>query len=108
AGRTVKISLTIWGGTFAVISSEFARLPSGFLMAMEPLDNGKTLCHGIVYARRTAALLRWLDPFRLWLRTLFTHGYLKEEARQLRATRYNPGSLGPSDQDMIDFFHWVV
>jgi aminopyrrolnitrin oxygenase len=108
AGRTVKISLTIWGGTFAVISSEFARLPSGFLMAMEPLDNGQTLCHGIVYARRTSALLRGLDPFRLWLRTLFTHGYLKEEARQLRATRYNPGSLGPSDQDMIDFFHWVA
>jgi len=111
AGRTVKISLTIWGGTFAVISSQFERLPSGFLMAMEPLGDrqtGQTLCHGIVYARRLPALLRWLDPFRLWLRTLFTHGYLKEEARQLRATRYNPGSLGPSDQDMIDFFHWVV
>lgn len=108
AGRTVKISLTIWGGTFAVISSQFERLPSGFLMAMEPLDNGQTLCHGIVYARRVPALLRWLDPFRLWMRTLFTHGYLKEEARQLRATRYNPGSLGPNDQDMIDFFNWVV
>ena len=42
------------------------------------------------------------------LRRLFTYGYLKEEARPLRSTRYNPRSLGQNDQDMIDFFHWVA
>jgi hypothetical protein len=108
AGRTVKITLTIWGGTFAVITAGFERLQSGFLMAMEPLEDGRTLCHGIVQARRGGGPLRVFDPLRLRLRRLFTFGYLKEEARQLRATRYNPRSLGPDDQDMIDFFHWVA
>jgi nitrite reductase/ring-hydroxylating ferredoxin subunit len=108
AGRTVKISLTIWGGTFAVITAEFEHLRSGFLMAMEPLEDGSTRCHGIVQAHRSGGPLRAFDPLRLRLRRLFTFGYLKEEARQLRATRYNPRSLGPDDQDMIDFFHWVA
>jgi len=108
AGRTVKITLTIWGGTFAVITAEFERLKSGFLMAMEPLEDGQTRCHGIVLARRAQAPLRAFDPLRLRLRRLFTFGYLKEEARLLRATRYNPRSLGPDDQDMIEFFQWVA
>ncbi|HEV2853890.1 MAG TPA: Rieske 2Fe-2S domain-containing protein [Thermoanaerobaculia bacterium] len=108
AGRTVKITLTIWGGTFAVITADFERLRSGFLMAMEPLESGQTLCHGIVCARRAPGPLALFDPLRLKVRRLFTHGYLKEEARLLRSTRYNPGSLGPNDQEMIDFFNWVA
>jgi nitrite reductase/ring-hydroxylating ferredoxin subunit len=103
AGATVKTTLTIWGGTFAVITADFERVRSGFFMAMEPLEDGRTMCHGIVCARRSL-----LAPLQLRLRRLFTFGYLKEEASRLRATRYNPGSLGPNDQDMIDFFHWVA
>jgi hypothetical protein len=108
AGRTVKITLTIWGGTFAVITSDFERVRSGFLIVMEPLEDGRTLCQGIVLAQRAPAWLRPFAALQLWVRRLFTFGYLKEEARQLRSTRYNPGSLGPNDQDMIDFFNWVA
>jgi len=106
--KRVETTLTIWGGTFAVITADFGRLKSGFLMAMEPLEDGRTLCHGIVCAPRGHTLLRPLVPLKLRLRRLFTHGYLKEEARRLRGTRYDPGHLGPNDQDMIDFFHWVT
>jgi nitrite reductase/ring-hydroxylating ferredoxin subunit len=104
AGRTVKTTLTIWGGTFAVITADFERVRSGFLMPMEPLEDGRTRCHGIVLAPRA----RLLAPLQAWLRRLFTHGYLKEEVRRLHSTRYNPGSLGENDQDMIDFFQWVA
>jgi nitrite reductase/ring-hydroxylating ferredoxin subunit len=103
AGQTVRTTLTIWGGTFAVITADFERVRSGFFMAMEPLEDGRTMCHGIVCARQSL-----FAPLALRVRRLFTHGYLKEEARRLRSTRYNPGSLGPNDQDMIDFFHWVA
>ncbi|MFL6258071.1 MAG: Rieske 2Fe-2S domain-containing protein [Thermoanaerobaculia bacterium] len=108
AGRTVRTTLTIWGGTFAVITADFERVRSGFLMAMEPLEDGRTLCHGIVLAPRPRGPLSLMTPLQLRLRRLFTFGYLKEEARRLRSTRYKPGSLGPADQDMIDFFHWVA
>lgn len=108
AGRKVAITLTIWGGTFAVITAEYERISSGFSIAMEPLPGGQTLCRGIVYARRGSGPLRLLDRRRLALRTLFTHGYLEEEAARLRGTRYQPASLGAGDQEMIDFFHWAA
>ena len=103
AGRTVRTTLTIWGGTFAVITADFERVPSGFLMAMEPMEDGRTLCHGVVCARRSL-----LAPLQLRVRRLMTRAYLEEEASRLRSTRYNPASLGPMDQDMIDFFQWAA
>ena len=108
AGHTVNITLTIWGGNMAVITSDFGRVRSGFLMDMRPLENGQTLCQGIVFARRTNNFLSVFAPFNLALRRLFTFGYLADEARRLRGTRYNPASLGPNDQDMIDYFRWAA
>jgi hypothetical protein len=108
AGRTVNITLTIWGGNMAVITAAFERVRSGFLMAMQPLENGQTLCQGIIYARSTRNLLRAFTPLNLSMRRLFTYGYLADEARRLRGTRYNPASLGPNDKDMIEFFQWAV
>jgi aminopyrrolnitrin oxygenase len=108
AGRTVNITLTIWGGNMAVITADFGRVRSGFLMAMQPLESGQTLCQGIVFARRSRDLLGRFAPLNLAMRRLFTFGYLADEARRLRGTRYNPASLGPNDQDMIEFFHWAA
>ncbi len=108
AGRTVNITLTIWGGNMALITAAFDRVRSGFLMDMQPLENGQTLCQGIIYARRTRNLLRAFTPLNLSIRRLFTFGYLADEARRLRGTRYNPASLGPNDKDMIEYFQWVA
>lgn len=110
AGRTVAISITTWGGTFVLVTGNFGRFASRFLVATSPLEDGTTLCEGIVFAPRSgnAAARAVLDPFSLWVRRLFTYGYLKDETRRLRGTRYQPLSLGPPDQDMIEFFHWVA
>jgi nitrite reductase/ring-hydroxylating ferredoxin subunit len=108
AGRIVNITLTIWGGNMAVITAGFERVRSGFLMAMQPLENGKTLCQGIIYARRSRNLLRTFTPLNLSIRRLFTFGYLADEARRLLGTRYNPASLGPNDKDLIEYFQWVA
>ena len=108
AGRTVNITLTIWGGNMAVITAEFERVRSGFLMAMQPLESGQTLCQGIIYARRARNLLRAFTPLNLSIRRLFTFGYLADEARRLRGTRYNPASLGANDKDMIEYFQWAA
>jgi hypothetical protein len=92
----------------AVITAAFDRVRSGFLMDMRPLENGQTLCQGIIYARRPRNLLRAFTPLILWIRRLFTLGYLADEARRLRGTRYNPASLGPNDKDMIEYFQWAA
>lgn len=110
AGRTVEITITTWGGTFVLVTGAFNRARSRFIIATTPLDDGTTLCEGIVFAPRgqNPVMRTVFDPFSLWLRRLFTYGYLKDEARRLRGTQYRPLSLGAPDRDMIEFFQWVV
>ncbi|HXJ60027.1 MAG TPA: Rieske 2Fe-2S domain-containing protein [Verrucomicrobiae bacterium] len=102
AGKVVEISLTVWGGTFVCITGNFRRARSRFLMVTRPLENGHTLCEGIVLTPRPA------NPLALWVRRLFTHGYLADEARQIRGTRYEASRFVEADEDMINYFHWLV
>lgn len=102
AGKFVDISLTVWGGTFVCITGDFGRARSRFLMITRPLENGHTLCEGIVLAPRPA------NALALWVRRFFTHGYLADEANKLRGTRYDAARFVEADADMIDYFHWLV
>lgn len=110
AGATVSASITTWGGTFVVIAADFDRAHSRFMISTQPLENGHTLCEGIVFARRhrnpAARLL--IEPLVLSLRRFFTHGYLEDETNRLRQTRYNPSSLIEADRAMVDFFLWIA
>jgi nitrite reductase/ring-hydroxylating ferredoxin subunit len=109
AGRTVEITITNWGGTFVTITGDFERARSRFIIATQPLDGGKTLCEGIVFApRANNPLSRVLEPMDLAIRRFFTHGYLKDEASRLLGTRYDAARMIPHDRDMIEFFNWVV
>jgi nitrite reductase/ring-hydroxylating ferredoxin subunit len=110
AGRTVEISITTWGGTFVLVTGAFDRVQSQFIIVTTPREDGTTVCEGIVFAPRGKNLLArtLFEPVSLWVRRLFTYGYLVDETRRLRGTQYRPLSLGPLDRDMIDFFQWVV
>ena len=109
AGRMVSISITTWAGTFVLVTGAFDRAHSRFIIATHPLENGTTQCEGIVFAPKGNGLLaRMFEPAGLWVRRLFTHGYLADETRRLRGTQYRPLSLGANDRDMIDYFNWVV
>ena len=109
AGRSVDISITTWGGTLILITGAFARARSYFLIATQPTDDERTLCEVVVFRRRPAGLLgRMLSPLDLWVRRLFTRGYMVEEIQQLGNPRYSPGTLIESDSDMIDYFHWAA
>jgi nitrite reductase/ring-hydroxylating ferredoxin subunit len=110
AGHRVEISITNWGGTFVLITGDFDHAHSRFIIATQPLDGGKTLCEGIVFAPRLKNPLARAMFGRLTLesRRFFTHGYLKDEAGRLLGTRYNAATMISHDRDMIDFFNWVV
>lgn len=110
AGRTVEITITNWGGTFVPITGDFDQAQSRFIIVTEPLEDGKTLCQGIVFMPRLKnALLRaLLEAPLLELRRIFTHGYLKDEAGRLLGTSYNPARMISNDRDMVDFFNWVI
>lgn len=93
-----------------LMSADFDRAHSCFLIATQPLDDGRTQCEGIVFVRRSrSVLLRVLwQPLSLMVRRWLTYGFVADEARNLREVRYNPASLGHNDKEMVEFFRWVA
>jgi aminopyrrolnitrin oxygenase len=109
-GPTVDVSITCWGGTYMLMTADFERAQSRFLIATRPLEGEKTLCEGIVFMRRADnPLMRWLwQPLSLMVRRLLTHGFVADESRNLLGIRYNPATLTRDDVTMADFFSWLA
>jgi nitrite reductase/ring-hydroxylating ferredoxin subunit len=108
--REVDISITTWGGTLFFLTGNFGRALSRFLIAAQPIDGERTLADGVVFKRRgrTALTRALLDPLSLWVRSLFTRGYLIDEASRLGTPHYSPATMVETDQDMIEFFQWMA
>ena len=110
AGPTVRISITTWGGTIVMITGHFANATSQFMICLRPVEGAKTECQVIPFGRKAhSRLAQWLvQPLSLWVRRLFTGGYLIAETEALGSPRYNPRSLVEADREMIEYFHWVA
>jgi len=109
AGDTVEVSITSWGGPYMMMTADFPRAQSRFLIATQPLDDGRTLCEGIVFLRRSSGFLpRLWQPLSLWARRRLTYAFVADEVRSLRGIHYNPQGLGRKDQEMIRFFQWIA
>jgi nitrite reductase/ring-hydroxylating ferredoxin subunit len=109
-GPTVDVSIACWGGTYLLMTADFKRARSRFLIATRPLEGGKTLCEGIVFTGRTNnPLKRWLwQPLNLMIRRALTYGFVADESQSLLGIRYNPETLTEGDVTMADFFRWLV
>lgn len=110
AGATVDISITTWGGTMVLITGRFERARSQFLIALQPIENGKTLCRVFPFARISSNPLSriFLQPINLWIRRLLTGAYLIAEVNSLGNPQYNPTNLIEADREMIDYFRWAA
>ncbi len=98
-GRSVSASLVVWGGTFAVITAQFKRFTSRFMMIMRPLDRRTTLCQGIVFGHRWRPALE--------IRRYFTRTYLEEENRSLGGTVSLPSRFVESDTPLKEYFEFL-
>lgn len=106
AGKTVRITISVCGGTIMLVTGNFGGAHSRFIVAAQPLENGQTLCEGICFAPRSRIPL--LNTVSLAIRRAFTYGYLLAETREIRGTQYRPESLGPNDREMIEYFQWMA
>ena len=106
----VAISITTWGGTVVLVSADFGKVRSRFLISLLPLAENRTVCSVVVFAPNSKSRLsRWLcQPVNLALRRIFTRAYLVDEAVKLGQPRYLPHHLVESDRQLIDYFRWVA
>jgi phenylpropionate dioxygenase-like ring-hydroxylating dioxygenase large terminal subunit len=106
AGSVVDVSITSWGGPFILVTGFFRRAKSYILIATQPLEDGSTFIETIVFARRRRPSL--LQPFSLWLRRVFTRGFLRDDFDRLGGIRYNPHTLLDADQLLLEYFAWAA
>lgn len=101
-GSWAEIELTVFGGTFVTVAGKFQRARSRFMVVTRPLEDGRTVSEGIVYAPRPS------NRAALAVRRFFTRGYLDDEARRLRETRYDPSRFVEGDAEVVDFYRWLI
>ena len=108
--RHVEISITTWGGTLVLITGDFGTVRSQFLISLLPVEENRTVCAVVVFARSSKSCIsRWFcQPANLTLRKIFTRGYLVDEAAKLGQPRYLPHHLLEADRQLIDYFRWVA
>ncbi|MDG2222642.1 MAG: Rieske (2Fe-2S) protein [Rubripirellula sp.] len=106
----VTITLTIWGGTFAVVTGDFGRSRSRFFVISEPTSEGHTMCDVAVFTPQISnpVIGPILAPLMLRIRRWLTTGYLQHERAGLGTPRYNPHSLIEADQEMVRYFQWAA
>jgi nitrite reductase/ring-hydroxylating ferredoxin subunit len=109
AGPVVRVTITSWGGPLILVTGEFRRARSYMTIATQPWPDGRTLSEVIVFAPRGRSFLaRLVQPLGLWVRRVFTHGFMRDEYTRLAGIRYNPHCLVESDRLMIEFFQWIA
>jgi nitrite reductase/ring-hydroxylating ferredoxin subunit len=109
-GGVVDISITCWGGPMVLVTGFFRRAESYLLISLNPQGALTTLTSIIVFTQRKPGrpLRRLLEPISLWLRRIFTQGFMQDDRDRLHGVRYNPSALLPSDRLMSDFFDWLA
>ncbi|MEX0642283.1 MAG: Rieske 2Fe-2S domain-containing protein [Pirellulales bacterium] len=111
AGDSVDVSITNWGGSFNLVTGSFQRVCSRLVVSYVPLNDGESLeINVIVLARRRQSQLgrALIQPLSLWLRYLFTWGFVADEFDRVVGIRYSPQTLIDADGELIELFRWAA
>jgi aminopyrrolnitrin oxygenase len=110
AGDPVDVSITSWGGPVVLVTGTFRRTCSYIWIAAHPIAEHRLQVEVISFAPRS----RWwlaralLQPIGLWVRRLFTMGFMRNDINRLAGIRYNPAGLVAADRLMSEFFEWAA
>jgi nitrite reductase/ring-hydroxylating ferredoxin subunit len=107
-GDPVDVSITSWGGPLILVSGFFRKARSYIWIATQPLPAEQTLVEVIVLTRRRGWPARAVEPLALWLRRLFTQGFMQDDIDRLGGIRYNPAGLIETDQLLREYFSWAA
>jgi len=107
AGKLVNVSMTNWGGTIIVLTADFPRARSTLISYTEPITEIRCIQNVLVYSRRSR-FGPLADKTRLFIRRLFTHGFMAGEFDTLAGIRYVPDRLLACDRLMVEFLQWIA
>ncbi len=109
AGGQSRMTVTSWCGSLVFATAEFRRVKTMGLVAVQPLDNGRTRVRVIVWVRRSSGALGrlFIDPLNARLRRRFIHAFFQDDLGRLTGTAYRPERMVPSDKTLVDYLDWL-
>jgi phenylpropionate dioxygenase-like ring-hydroxylating dioxygenase large terminal subunit len=109
AGPTVEMNVTDWAGTLFLVRATFRRTQTFGMVAMLPVDRGRTRVFVRVAVRRSrhaAGRVLW-DPVSARVRRFFIRKFLEPDVARSAGTAYHPGRLIAADRYLADYFSWL-
>lgn len=106
----VEISITVWGGTFTVVTGDFGPRRSRFFLVTEPIDDDDTRCDVVVFSPLYHGRIfgGLFESIAIRVRRYLTATYLHGETEALGGPKYNQTGLTEFDDQLIDFFCWIA
>lgn len=110
AGDEVTLATTDWCGTLILTTATFRRTTGYGMVAATPQETGGVRVEVVPFVKRSGSRLgRMLfDPVNASVRRYFIKKFVSDDFVRLSTVRYNPHALIGSDQDMIEYFHWLT
>lgn len=106
-GKTVRVSITNWGGPLILVTATFQRARSYLLFSVEPRTARTCSVRMVVILRRGSPLAGFFRPLTLWTRRQFSRAFIAGDFRQLAGIDYHPANLIEPDRTLRGFFDWL-
>ena len=110
SGPRVTLSITVYAGTLALVTSAFRRTTTYGLVAVTPTGPDRCRVVTIIWVpRRRLAIARALvDPVDAAVRRSFVDAFLQDDKDRGAGLRYDPATLVPADDALRDYFAWLA
>jgi nitrite reductase/ring-hydroxylating ferredoxin subunit len=109
AGTEINFTVTNWGGTFLLVTAEFAKTTSYGLALITPMGLRDTAYENtILVRRRKNRILRYiLDPIDVRLRRHLIRNFNKSDISRIEGTHAATSRCIDSDRELAQYFTWA-
>jgi phenylpropionate dioxygenase-like ring-hydroxylating dioxygenase large terminal subunit len=109
SGPTVRMSVTVWGGTLLFVEAAFQRTTSYGMVSIRPIDPDSAMMRTIVWVpRRGGAVARMVvDPLDAWIRRGFIRRFVMDDAVRSEGVRYHPSTAIDADRELGLYLAWL-
>ncbi|MEK7356222.1 MAG: Rieske 2Fe-2S domain-containing protein [Bdellovibrionota bacterium] len=107
-GKRVEITMTVFSGTFIMVTGDFKNARSRFFLMATPLDANNSRLDGLIFSSKKGPVFdRLFAKPGFAIRRFFTYGYLAAVRDEIGHHAYNPHRLTTGDAKLVDYFNWV-
>jgi phenylpropionate dioxygenase-like ring-hydroxylating dioxygenase large terminal subunit len=109
AGKEITFTITDWGGTFLLVTAEFARTTSYGLAMISPMGLRQTAYENtILIRRRKNRILRYLfDPIDVRIRRHLIRNFNRSDISRIEGTHAAITRCIDSDRELAQYFTWA-